>query len=245
MSGASVTLDSAFESVAALVRDFAAHESRYLSAAYQEAEVRKDFIDKFFVALGWDVNHDREKNPYEQEVKVELGQQQGAARKRADYAFHLAPDFKQPRFFVEAKKPSRSLDNADDHFQAIRYGFSAQTPLAVLTDFVELCILDARYKAKLETSLDRVVSGGRFRYTDYLDKEKFARVYWLFSREAVASGSLEKFAAGLPKPRGGAKQLALFPGGDKTFDESFLEELDEHRLSLAKSFKRFFGDFWG
>jgi len=230
--------DSAFSIISTLARDFKAHETKYLSPTYQEAEVRKDFLDKFFVALGWDVNHEREKNPYEQEVKVELGQQQGAARKRADYAFHLAPNFKQPRFFVEAKKPARSLANGDDYFQAIRYGFSAQTPLAVLTDFEEFHILDSRYKAALGTALNRAVPDGKFHYHDYLDAKKFARIYWLFSREAVANGSLEKFAADLPKPRGGAKQLALFPGGDKPFDEAFLEELDEHRLTLAKAFKK-------
>jgi len=37
----------------------------------QGAEVRKDFIDKLWIALGWDVNHDEQKNSYEQEVKVE------------------------------------------------------------------------------------------------------------------------------------------------------------------------------
>jgi hypothetical protein len=31
----------------------------------------KDFIDKFWIALGWDVNHDTQTNPYEQDVKVE------------------------------------------------------------------------------------------------------------------------------------------------------------------------------
>ncbi len=30
-----------------------------------------DFIDKFLIALGWDVNHDLQTNPYAQEVKVE------------------------------------------------------------------------------------------------------------------------------------------------------------------------------
>ncbi|MGQ0528656.1 MAG: hypothetical protein ACT4PG_02330 [Panacagrimonas sp.] len=47
----------ALQSVRSLVSDFAAHEARYLSSAYSEAEVRKDFIDKFFSALGWDVDH--------------------------------------------------------------------------------------------------------------------------------------------------------------------------------------------
>jgi predicted type IV restriction endonuclease len=34
---------------------------------------RKDFIEPLLKALGWDVDHEREHNPYEQEVKVESG----------------------------------------------------------------------------------------------------------------------------------------------------------------------------
>src|SRR5687768_1886899 len=98
--------DLAFDKVNDLVSKFRADFSFYTSPTYQEAEVRKDFIDKFFIALGWDVNHDHQHNPYEQEVKVERGQSQqlAAAQKRADYAFYAAPDFKDVRFFVEAKK---------------------------------------------------------------------------------------------------------------------------------------------
>ncbi|HLX60675.1 MAG TPA: hypothetical protein VKX17_05280 [Planctomycetota bacterium] len=79
--------DIAFEKVKRLVADFRANQSYYLSPAYQEAEARKDFIDKFFIALGWDVNHDIQKNPYEQEVKVERGVAMGRAQRRADWAF--------------------------------------------------------------------------------------------------------------------------------------------------------------
>lgn len=43
----------------------------YLLPGYQEAEARKDFIDPLLKALGWDVDHEREHNPYEQEVKVD------------------------------------------------------------------------------------------------------------------------------------------------------------------------------
>jgi hypothetical protein len=41
-----------------LVADFRANEKFYLSPAYQEQEARRDFIDKFWLALGWDVNHE-------------------------------------------------------------------------------------------------------------------------------------------------------------------------------------------
>ena len=47
--------NKAYRTVGRLVQDFRAHEHRYLSPDYQEAEARKDFIDKFWKALGWDV----------------------------------------------------------------------------------------------------------------------------------------------------------------------------------------------
>ena len=65
------TFPDAFARVKQLVADFRANEKFYLSQAYQEQEARRDFIDKFWLALGWDVNHETQKNPYEQEVKVE------------------------------------------------------------------------------------------------------------------------------------------------------------------------------
>src|ERR1700722_16050728 len=85
--------DSAFAIVKSLVADFLANEKFYLSPAYQEQEARRDFIDKFWLALGWDVNHETQKNPFEQEVKVER-KEHGFSQRRADYAFYLAPNFR-------------------------------------------------------------------------------------------------------------------------------------------------------
>lgn len=65
------TLASAHAEVCRLVERFNANRAHYLSPAYQESEARQDFIDKFFVALGWDVSHAHQTNPYEQEVKIE------------------------------------------------------------------------------------------------------------------------------------------------------------------------------
>src|SRR6266498_2114136 len=110
--------DVAFEKAQALAATFKANEARYLSAAYQEVEVRKDFIDKFFIALGWDVNHEVQSNPFEQEVKVEPPVPMGSAQRRADYAFHVAPNFRDARLIGEAKKPSREIATPDNYFQA-------------------------------------------------------------------------------------------------------------------------------
>jgi type I restriction-modification system DNA methylase subunit len=226
--------EEAFEKVGKLAATFQANEARYLSAEYQEAEARKDFIDKFFIALGWDVNHDQQTNPYEQEVKVEPPVS-AAGQRRADYAFHLGPNYRDVRFFVEAKKPYGDIATADNYFQTIRYGWNSDTPLAVLTDFKQFEVLDCRYKPDIDTALNRHVA--RYHYSEYLDPKKFAEIYWLFSHEAVADGSLEKRAKELPKPRGKAVQHGLFPGGYQSIDESFLKELDEYRTTLARIFK--------
>jgi predicted type IV restriction endonuclease len=62
--------DAAFAKVKQLVADFRANEKFYRSPAYQEQEARRDFIDKFWLALGWNVNHESQKNPFEQEVRT-------------------------------------------------------------------------------------------------------------------------------------------------------------------------------
>ncbi len=226
--------ESALLQIQKLVKDFKDNESKFLSASYQEAEVRNDFINKFFIALGWDVRHKFQTNPYEQEVKVEKIVQFGDRQRWADYAFFLTPNYKDVKFFVEAKKPAKNLYNADYYFQTCGYGWNAKTPVAVLTDFEEFHILDCRTRPEIGNILDNQIA--YFHYSDYADKEKFSRIYWLFSREAVADNSIDKYAAGLPKVRGKAKK-GLHKAAVESVDESFLVELDEIRLSLAKAFK--------
>jgi type I restriction-modification system DNA methylase subunit len=218
--------DEAFAAVKSLAKDFDAQKDFYLSPKYQEAEVRKEFIDKFLIALGWDVNHDEQKNPYEQEVKIER-KEHGVSTRRADYAFYLAPNFRDVKFYIEAKKPFGDIATPDNYFQTIRYGWSSKTKIAALFDFEQFEIVDCRFKPDLKTALQRNLK--RFKYTEYADKEKFAEIYWLFSREAVANGSLEKYAETLPKSRGTVQR------GD--IDDSFLEDLDAYRDTLAHIFK--------
>jgi type I restriction-modification system DNA methylase subunit len=221
--------DEAFERVKNLAATFKANESGYLSAEYQEADARKDFIDKFFFALGWDVNHDDQTNPYAQEVKVERASS-GVSQRRADYAFYLAPNFRDVRFYVEAKKPHGDIATPDNYFQTIRYGSGSRTPLAVLTDFEQFHILDCRFKAEIKSVLKRCFRS--YHYRDYTNREKFSEIYWLFSREAVASGALEKLAATLPKRGQGIPPLHL-----QNIDDAFLDELEVYRASLAHAFK--------
>ena len=57
------SFENAFAVVQSLAKDFEANKAHFLSPSYQESEVRKDFIDKFLIALGWDVHHDWQNKP--------------------------------------------------------------------------------------------------------------------------------------------------------------------------------------
>jgi len=231
------TFTDSFIEVQKLIKVFQTNQAHYLSPKYQEAEVRQEFLDKFFVALGWDVYHHENSNPYEREVKIEKSVMVQGRGKRADYAFYTAPNFAQARFMAEAKKPSRQLENPQDCFQAIRYGWNSNTPISVLTDFEQFLVLDSRYKPTIETAAQRIIKEKSFTYTDFADEEKFKEIYYLFSREAVANNSLETFAKGLKGGRG-ARQSKLFNTSIiQPMDEEFLSELDEQRVVLAKAFK--------
>jgi type I restriction-modification system DNA methylase subunit len=229
-------MTDAYQKISQLAKDFKAQEKAYLSAGYQESQVRQDFIDKFFAALGWDVTHERQKNPYEQEVKIENKVATQGSQRGADYAFFLAPNFRDVKFYVEAKKPARDLSNSDYYHQAIRYGWNTGTPIAMLTDFEEFHVLDCRFKPDIKDALNRKLK--YFHYSEYANEQTFAEIFYLFGREAVSNGSIEKFAAELPKPRGKATQRGLFKGGYKSVDEDFLELLDGYRETLAKAFKK-------
>jgi type I restriction-modification system DNA methylase subunit len=230
-----VAFGTAHSAVKKLAEDFAANQRHYLSPAYQESDLRKDFLDKFFTALGWDVDHNLQKNPFAQEVKVERGVAMHGTQRRADYAFYIAPNFRDVRFYAEAKKPFGDIATPDNYFQVIRYGWNAQTPIGVLTDFEQFQIVDCRYKPDIATALNHQIR--KHHFSEYANPEKFAELFHLFSRDAVASGSLEKYAEALPKKRGKAVQRGLFKVACQNIDDAFLEELDEHRDTLARAFK--------
>ncbi|QFX96059.1 Eco57I restriction-modification methylase domain-containing protein [Acidithiobacillus thiooxidans] len=227
----------AHAAVIGLVEQFEKNLQHYLSSNYNEQEVRKDFLDKFFMALGWDVNHETQTNPYEQEVKIEKSVTTGSAKRRADYSFSLPPQFtNRPRFFVEAKRPQQDIATPDNYFQSIRYSWSHQLPLVVLTDFHSFHIIDSRYRPDIKTALLRKLAV--YSYREYRDPEVFAKIYWLFSREAALGDAIRKYGDTLEKTTSTNKQLGLFSGGYQNIDDAFLEQLDQYREELARSFKR-------
>ena len=117
-------------------------------------------------------------------------------------------NFRDPRFFVEVKKPNIDIATRDNYFQAIRYGWNSQNPLVILTNFQQIHVLDCRYKPDIDTVLTRCVR--RYSFADLAQIEKFSELYYLIGHDAVASGALEEFAALIPRPTGKAVQRGLF-----------------------------------
>ena len=45
------------DAIRELVRRFEEHREAYQSGRYNETQLRREFLDPFFEALGWDVNN--------------------------------------------------------------------------------------------------------------------------------------------------------------------------------------------
>src|SRR5262245_17776395 len=101
--------------ILALVARFAEHTEDYHAAGYKETQVRREFVDPFFKALGWDVANEKGAAEAYKEVIHEDAIKAEGTTKAPDYSFRIGGVRK---FFVEAKKPSRWLkDDAEAAFQ--------------------------------------------------------------------------------------------------------------------------------
>lgn len=127
-----------------LVQQFDQHRDQYRNGAFTEVAVRHQFIDPFFMALGWDVNNTQGFAEQYKEVVHEDKVKIGDATKAPDYSFRLGP---ARMFFVEAKKPAVDINRqVEPAYQLRRYAWSAKLPVSILTDFEELSVYDCRSK---------------------------------------------------------------------------------------------------
>ena len=179
-----------------------------------EAEVRTQFVDPLFSALGWNIRDNRQVS-LEPSITVVDGDQQKP--KRPDYGFRVG---NTRHFFVETKQPKVNLEsNPLPAFQLRRYGWSGNTLVGILTDFEEFSVYDCR----IEPQQHDPASKARLlynRYTDYIDK--WDEIASRFSREAVADGALREWTEG--------KRVRGMLG----VDQAFLRMLQTWRESLAK-----------
>jgi len=180
--------EQAKDEIARLVAYFRANDVRYLSPAYKETWARQEFIDPFFIALGWDVRNERRVAPQYREVITEESLDVEGHRKAPDYVFRIGQTNK---FFAEAKKPGVAIkSDPAPAYQLRRYAWSAKLPLSILTDFHELAVYECRRRPRDsdKASIGRIHYIGCDEYPD-----RFREVWDLFSRDAVWAGSFDRF----------------------------------------------------
>ncbi|MFQ5900760.1 MAG: restriction endonuclease subunit M, partial [Thermodesulfobacteriota bacterium] len=94
------------ELITGLVEHFDRNIDAYRNAFYNETQVRREFIDPFFGALGWDVSNTAGYAEQYKDVIHEDAIKVGGATKAPDYCFRIGGVRK---FFLEAKKPSINI----------------------------------------------------------------------------------------------------------------------------------------
>src|SRR5450759_3561597 len=123
-----------------LVERFGRNKAAYTGVHYNETQLRREFLDPFFEALGWDVNNKQGWAEAYKDVIHEDAIRIGGTMKAPDYSFRIGGARK---FFLEAKKPSvRVREDAEAAYQLRRYAWSAKLPLSILSDFEDLAVYD-------------------------------------------------------------------------------------------------------
>src|SRR5690349_2680482 len=127
-----------------LVERYEGNRDQYRSGHYNETQVRLEFLDPFFKALGWDIHNEEGFAEAYKDVIHEDAIKVGGETKAPDYCFRIGGTRK---FFLEAKKPAIHIkDDPAPAFQLRRYAWSAKLPLSILTDFEEFAVYDCRVK---------------------------------------------------------------------------------------------------
>jgi len=210
---------SAPDIVVQLIERFQSQLPDYRAGHYNETQLRRDYLDPFFEALGWDMTNRKNYSEKYREVVHEVSVEVEGQAKAADYSFQSGGSI---LFFLEAKKPAVNIETSPDPaFQIRRYAWSAKVPVSLLSDFEQLAVYDCREKPAHSdpAHYNRV---NLYSYRDYADK--WDEIYDLFSHQAVHQGSLDRYAVSLKGKRGTAD-----------VDDDFLAEMERWRADLARN----------
>ncbi len=207
------------DEIKSLVDRFHRNRDSYSLQSYNETQVRREFIDPFFKALGWDVDNEKGYAEAYKDVIHEPSLKIGESTKAPDYCFRIGG---QRKFFLEAKKPFVNIKSSEHPaFQLRRYAWSAKLPLSILTDFEEFAVYEC---GRIRPAKNDAASKARilyYKYTDY--EEKWDEIAGIFHRDSILKGSFDRFIESTKKKRGTAE-----------VDDAFLEEMDQWREILAK-----------
>jgi type I restriction-modification system DNA methylase subunit len=212
-------MGSAPKEVIDLIEQFERNIESYKGQGYKEAGVRREFIDPFFEALGWDIANKGGTAEAYKDVIHEDAIKIGGTTKAPDYCFTISGTRK---FFVEAKKPSVDIkSDISPAYQLRRYAWSAKLPLSILTNFEEFAV----YDCQIRPNVNDKPSTARIFYCTYKEYgDKWEQIANIFGKEAVRKGLFDTYASEKTTKR-----------GTTTVDKEFLAEIEGWRNELAKN----------
>ncbi len=198
------------------VEEFERNKDILMKKGHGETNIRSNYIDVLFKALGWNMkSHYEVVREYSQKDRSIDG-----ATKKVDYAFKVNGKLK---FFIEAKEASVDLEKDKGAiYQAKRYAYSSNSkaPIVILTDFEEFRVFNVIKAPKFDNPDIELLKKHSLKYTEYIIK--WDLIWDTFSKEAVENGSLDKLRGKIDK-------------NTKTMDVDFLEQITGWRETLAKN----------
>jgi hypothetical protein len=207
------------QAVLDLVQRYEFNRPVYHKGQKNETELRREFLDPFFRALGWDVDNNKGWSEAYKEVAHEDPIRIRGQTKHIDYSFRVGGARK---FICEAKKPAVALkDDLEAALQLRRYAWNAGLKLSILTNFEEFAVYDCNVPLRKEDT----AATARIAYFPYTEYEKrWDRIAAVFSPDGIQKGSFDKYVA-----TNGEKH------GTAGVDEKFLEDIENWRLLLARN----------
>lgn len=202
-----------------LVERFERNLDAYRSEVYNETRLRREFLDPFFKALGWDVDNESGTAEAYKDVIHEDSIKVGGATKAPDYCFRVGGTRK---FFVEAKKPAVNVkQEPNPAFQLRRYAWSSKLPLSILTNFREFAVYDCRIKPDQHdpAATARILY---LPFTEYVGR--WPDIAGVFSKDAVYKGDFDKHI-----------EITRGKRGTAEVDNAFLGEIESWRELLARN----------
>lgn len=202
--------------IADLVDHFGRNAETYRQSL-NETELRVQFIDPFFEALGWDVHNKQHYSETYKDVVHEY--RSGIHAEAPDYCFQVGGI---RMFFVEAKRPAVNIaTDRGPAFQLRSYAWTSKLPLSLLTNFAQLAVYDCRKAPRLNDN-PAVARIDLVPYSHYVDR--WDEIASRFSKESLYQGSFDRYVESSRVKKGTAE-----------VDDAFLAEIQRWRKSLASS----------
>ncbi|MEQ8316260.1 MAG: Eco57I restriction-modification methylase domain-containing protein [Phycisphaerales bacterium] len=205
-----------------LVARFAEHIDAYKRGNYNETQLRREFLDPFFGALGWDVFNEKGYAGSYKDVVHEAALRTSGTTQAPDYSFRIGG---QRKFFVEAKKPSVDVKGERrPAYQLRSYAWTAKLPLSILTDFEEFAVYDCKIKPKPNDT----PATARLLYITYDEyDDRWHEIASVFAKSSILRGAFDKYATKTTGKRGTTEP-----------DDDFLKLLESWRAKLAQALAR-------